>query len=121
MANQPTQPEYDEMANAINEDAGWRKVSEDEVDETKVIFTNIGDKFIGTYRGQRTQDNVDGNYVQLRFTDASGKAFFLNANHSLMKGIETVPVGKMVRITYVSDKDVGQLSPLRIYRVDVKR
>jgi hypothetical protein len=121
MANQPTQDEYNAMADDIDEDAGWHTVSEDEIDETKIVFETIGDKFVGIFRGTRVQNTEDGGYTQLRFTNASGKAFFTNANHSMLKGMETVKPGKMVRLVYVSDKDVGQKSPLRIFRVDVKR
>lgn len=108
------------MAGKSVTDDGWTTVSEDEVDENKVVFENPGDAFIGTYLGKRTVTNADGSYVQFRFRNDDG-TFFMNGNYSLQRGMAEVREGRMCRITYTEDKDVGQKSPLRIFRVDVKR
>jgi len=109
------------MATRTADDDGWTTVSDAEVDENKVSFDTIGDQFIGTYLGQRTVTNADGSYIQFRFRGTDDAVYFTNGNYSLQRGMADVRVGKMVRLTYESDKDVGQRSPLRIFRVDVKR
>jgi hypothetical protein len=100
---------------------GWTQVSEDEVEETKVAFDTVGDQFIGTYIGSRFVPSDDGGYSQLRFRGDDGTVYFTNANYSLKKGMEGVTSGTMCRLTYTEDKDVGQASPLRIFRVETRR
>jgi hypothetical protein len=99
----------------------WTTVSQDEVDETKVTFDLLGDEFIGTYIGTRQQANDNGSYTQLLFTGTDGLRYFVNANYSLTDGFKKVRPNNVVRITYVADKDTGQQSLMRIYRVDVAR
>lgn len=103
---------------------GWVTVSEPEVDETKIVFDTIGDEFIGTYLGMRSIVNEDGKFTQLRFKgigEAEGEIFFTNANYSLNKSFTKVRPGRVVRVTFVEEKDTGQDSPMRIFQVDVKK
>ena len=109
------------MAGKPDTEAQWKTISEDEVDETKIVFDTVGDIFIGRYLGQRTLSNSDGNYTQLRFQGEDGVHYFTNANYSLMKSFTDMRPGTTVRITFVSEKDVGQRSPMRVFRVDTRR
>jgi hypothetical protein len=102
-------------------ESGWKTVSEDEVDETKVVFDTIGDIFVGRYLGQRTLSNADGSYIQLRFQGEDGNHYFTNANYSLQKAFDGMRAGTTCRITFVSEKDTGQRTPMRVFRVDVRR
>jgi len=107
-------------AKPVTDEGGWKTVSETEVDENKIVFDTIGDVFIGTYLGDRTVTNADGSYRQFRFRGTDDGVYFVNANYSLQRGMENVRVGRMCRLTYIEDKDVGQRSPLRIFKVDVR-
>jgi hypothetical protein len=99
----------------------WSTVSQDDVNETKISFDFIGDEFIGTYLGTRSQQNDNGSYTQLRFRGEDGEVYFTNANYSLSEGMRQVRPNNLVRLTYVADKDTGQPTPMRIFRVDVAR
>jgi|SRR5215472_4355851 len=99
----------------------WTTISEEQEDEEKVSFDVLGDEFIGTYLGKRDQANDNGSYVQLRFRGTDELAYFINANWSLTNAMKNVRPNMMVRVTYIGDKDTGQASPMRIFRVDVAR
>ena len=111
------------MANAKDTpDPQWTTVSEEDVNEIKFAFDVIGDELIGTYLGTRDQSNDNGSYTQYRYEDTDdGTVYFVNGNYSLSAGMRTVRIGSLCRITYVADKDTGQATPMRIYRVDVAR
>jgi hypothetical protein len=109
------------MASKPTTDDGWKTVSEDEVDETKIVFEVIGDVYVGRYLGSRVLSNADGNYTQLRFESVDGGYYFTNANYSLHKSFTDMRPGTTVRITFVDEKDVGQRSPMRVFRVDTRR
>jgi hypothetical protein len=109
------------MAGKPMTDDGWKTVSEDEVDETKIVFDTIGDIYVGRYLGSRVLSNADGNYTQLRFQGEDGGYYFTNANYSLQKTFADMRPGTTVRIAFVSEKDVGQKSPMRVFRVDTRR
>lgn len=98
----------------------WRRVSEEETDEIKIVFDTIGDEFIGTYIGHRVIENENGKFTQYRFSVGT-ETYFTNAGHSLMQGMSHVIKGNRVRVTYVSDKDTGQETPMRVFAVDVSR
>jgi hypothetical protein len=110
-----------EMASKATTDDGWTQVSEDEVDETKIVFDTIGDVFVGRYLGSRNLSNADGAYMQLRFQGEDGTHYFTNANYSLQKAFANIRVGTTCRVTFTDEKDVGQRSMLKVYRVDTRR
>lgn len=96
-------------------------VSEGTVEpEIKIVFDTIGDEFVGTYLGTRTMDNVDGKYIQYRFTHEN-ETYFVNGNYSLREGMKNVRAGAKVRLRYVADIDTGQASPMRAFEVAVAR
>lgn len=110
------------MANSTpNPEPEWVIVSEDEVDESKFAFDLIGSQLEGEFLGIRTLDNPDGAYTQYRFEAADGDVWFVNGNYNLQQGMRNVRVGSQCRITYVSDKDTGQATPMRIFTVEVAR
>lgn len=103
------------------QESGWKTVSEDEVDETKIVFDTVGDVFVGRYLGTRNLSNSDGGYTQIRFQGEDGAHYFTNANYSLQKSFTDMRPGTTCRVTFVSEKDTGQRSPMRVFRVDVRR
>jgi hypothetical protein len=98
----------------------WRQVSEDDVEETKLTFDTMNEPWIGTYLGSRIVENDNGKFTQYRF-EKDGFRYFTNANFNLHQAMVKVPTGRQVRITWISERDTGQQTPMRIFRVDVKR
>jgi hypothetical protein len=98
----------------------WQTVSEDEVDETKIVFDTIGDEFIGIYAGPRVIENEDGKFTQYRFT-VGDEHYFTNAGYSLMRGMSNVPKGSRVRIVFSSERDTQQDSPMKVFTVQVAK
>jgi hypothetical protein len=100
----------------------WKTVSgDDDVEETKIVFDTIGDSFTGIYLGQRTiepSDPTERPYSQARFENEDG-IFFTNMGFSLRKGLKDVRVGKLVRVTFSSEMDTGQDSPMKVFKVEV--
>jgi hypothetical protein len=101
----------------------WTTVSTDESqsEETKVVFEDIGDVFIGTYLGMREIDSESGKYKQARFKDEKGVIYFINANYDLRQGLKDVRVNALVRIEFTSEVDTGQAQPMKCYRVQTGR
>lgn len=98
----------------------WATVSEDDVDEEKFTFDVLGDQFIGDYIGVRIVDGTDGKITQFRFT-AAERFYFINAGWSLIQGMSNVRKGMRVRITWTGERDTGQPSKMRLFRVDVSK
>jgi hypothetical protein len=98
----------------------WQTVSEDEVDETKIVFDTIGDEFIGIYIGSRVIEQDDHKFTQYRFR-VGDEIYFTNAGYSLMRGMSNVPKGARVRVVFSSERDTGQESPMRIFTVQVAK
>lgn len=100
--------------------AQWRTVSEDDVEETKVTFDDMNEPFIGTYRGHRIIENENGKFTQFLFEE-NGMRYFTNAGWNLIQGMAKVNIGQRVRITWINNRDTGQETPMRIFRVDVAK
>jgi hypothetical protein len=102
------------------EDDDFIVVSNGEVPEpeTKLLVDEIGDQFTGKYLGTRRLDNDQGGYTQMRF-EINGEVYFINANYSLRTGMANVTKGSRVRITYMADADTGQMTPMRVFQVEV--
>lgn len=101
----------------------WTTVSDAEAqEETKIVFEDIGDEFVGEFLGFRQlQDQASGqHYTQARFRQDE-EIYFTRANHSMKNGLDNVRVGQTVRIVYASDIDTGQASPMRGFTVQVGR
>lgn len=119
--NQATGPGKQDQtqATAQDPDQGWTTVSEEEHEETKVVFDTIGDEFIGVYLGPRKVETEDSNFIQHRFA-VGEERYFVNGNWSLNQGMSHVTRGQLCRIRYTSDKDTNMETPMRVYSVDVK-
>lgn len=105
------------------EEVSWTTVSQEETQETKVVFDMVGDEFTGKYLGTRMVDSSDPTerpYQQARL-ERNGELFFMNTNHSLRAGLKDVRAGSLIRITYTDNFDTGQASPMKIFRVEVGR
>lgn len=99
----------------------WTTVSEDEADDDKFQFDLIGEELIGTYLGTRQLSNEQGAYTQYRYELSDGQTVFVNGNYSLQAGMRNVRIGNLCRITFTGEKDTGQASLLKLFRVDVAK
>lgn len=118
----PDAPDFltaDELAQEADE-REWRTVSEEDVEETKWTFDNMNEPFFGTFTGERVIDNENGKFIQYRFEE-NGYHYFINSGWSLAQGMKTVRKGQRCRITWVNNRDTGQDTPMRVFRVDVAK
>ena len=118
----PSGPDFltpDEIAQEADE-AQWRTVSEEDVEETKHTFDDMNEPFTGKYLGPRIIENENGKFTQFRF-ESNGQRYFINAGWNLITGMSKVNIGQVVRITWINNRDTGQDTPMRIFRVDVAK
>ncbi|MCP4229547.1 MAG: hypothetical protein GY771_05305 [bacterium] len=84
----------------------------------------IGDTFVGIYRDLIviTKDTRDGEEeVEAgRFFNPDGDPVAMWTNADLSRKLHKVVPESIVRIEYVTDLDVGQISPMRVYKVQQK-
>lgn len=105
---------------------GWTTVSDGTAQpepETKIIFEEIGDEFVGEFLGYRhlTDRESGQNYSQARFRDTeTNEICYTRANHSMKEGLDRVAIGSLTKIIYVSDTDTGMPSPMRTFTVQSK-
>jgi hypothetical protein len=98
-------------------DSEWIVVSEEDSEETKIVFDTVGDSFTGVYLGPRRIENEDGSFMQHRFAVGTDK-YFTNGNHSMNTGLSQVTKGSLVRVTWTGEKDTGRPDPMRVFRVE---
>lgn len=102
----------------------WENVHEESPDQ--IVFTEIGDTYIGEYLGQEVIDFTDkktgeaDSFTQLRFRDPEGLKV-INAGYELLSAFKGIEPGTPVRVRYAKNVDVGQASPMKSYRVDAGR
>jgi hypothetical protein len=107
-------------------DSDWTTVSdgtEEQIQETKIVFEEINDEFVGYYLGLREIRDRSSQqfYQQARFRDPdTDEICYMRANHSLKEGLAKVTIGSLTKVTYVDDVDTGQASPMRSFSVAVK-
>jgi hypothetical protein len=103
-------------------DSQWQTVSapDEQPEEIKFVFEGYGDALTGTYLGLRELKDRETQrpYYQARFRDEDNDIVFTRANASMLEGLERVRIGTMTRVTYTSDKDTGQASPMRMFKVE---
>lgn len=89
--------------------------------EIKVVFEAINESFtFDRFLGFRTVPTDTGSFQQARF-ELDEKVYFMNANHSLREGLKGMPRNTRGRITWTSEQDTGQASPMRVYKVEAAR
>lgn len=107
------------MANSNAEE--WTTVA----DETpaQVIFDTVGDVFVGRFVEKRTlTPNPEQSWDQFVFRGIEdGELYGINSSYSIAKGMETVQPGSVVRLTYVKDVEVGRPSPMKDFKIEVKK
>jgi hypothetical protein len=97
------------------------------VDEspTTVIFDEIGDVFVGQYKGMDhiVPDNgKDEPFDRYTFRARDGKPYAINRSYKLAEAMEKVQPDQWVRITYVKDIQTARnLNPMKDLKVEVKR
>lgn len=112
--------EPDGMSEAALDGIEWEEVSEEDVDEIKQSFDTLGEVFTAVYLGYRQTQTDSGTLTQYRFRK-DGLTYFINGTWSLMQGMAKVPVNSPCRIQWVSERDTGQPSPMRVFRVDIPK
>jgi len=102
------------------DESQWETISEEDVDEIKQSFDEIGESFTGVYDGFRQMETANGKLTQYKFT-VGELHYFINATYNLMQGMSQVNKGELTRITWVGERDTGQESLMKIFRVDVAK
>lgn len=105
----------------IGEGGEWETVVEES--GKNIEFSEVGSQFIGTYIGTAhiVPPNGGDEFDQQRFRDGAGTLYSVNGGFKLREGLKDVPEGATVRITYMGEVDTGQPSPMRDYRVEVRK
>lgn len=89
-----------------------------------VKFATVGTQFIGKYVSQAeetsTFNNIEKKRVVYTFENRQGK-FKIDPNPDLRKRLATLKIDEIARITYVADKDVGQASPMKVFKLEVAK
>lgn len=88
----------------------------DVVTESQIVFDTIGDTFTGIFIGW---SETDGGIAQAHFKNGDGE-FFTNCGWSLKQQLKAVKKGSLTKLTFTSEQDTGQPSPMRIFRVQYK-
>lgn len=94
-------------------------------DETpaQVIFDTVGDVFVGTYVEKRhivNPNDPEQQWDQFVFRGEDGDLYGVNSSYSIAKGMESVQPGKVTRLTYIKDVNVGRPSPMKDFKVETK-
>ena len=104
----------------------WETVAEGS--RTKVQFDTIGDVFTGEYQGTEeiTNPNDGRTWMQYNFrghspAELSGELCAINGGFAFRRAFESVPVGSLVRITFIKTVDTGQPTPMKDFKVEVAR
>lgn len=100
----------------------WADVEEVRKGFTTVKFENIGDSFVGIYRGEETITTDDGELIEaFTFDDLEGMPVGIWKSHDLTRKLEEVAEGSTVRIEYRSDVPTrrGQ-TPMKEFKVQYK-
>jgi hypothetical protein len=111
-------------------DTGWETVSDES--GTLVNWEHPGESFVGTFIGTRhivppDANSDDDEFDQQMFRanpDATGDGevlFAINGGYKIREALKPEHEGRLIRITYVKDVDTGQPSPMKDFKVEVKR
>jgi len=105
-------------------DEGWEVVSEETA--TKIIFDSFGDTWDGVKVGieiiempQDSKGNAQEPFVQVlfrKYPENDGVLYGVNESYKLTK-LQDIPDGKIVRMTYVKDVEVGKGNPMKDFRI----
>lgn len=96
-------------------DSEWEDVPQ----EGQIVFEKVGDEYIGTFQGwSETERNA---IPQAHFVGQDGVAAFLNVGASLKQQLKGIKKGTLCRLVWESERDTGQDSPMRVFRVQTKR
>ncbi len=98
-------------------DIAWEEV-EGEGGGGFVKFNEIGQSTIGIFTGYVERQGKFGLETVINFAGYDGgEPFSLNANPDLKGKVKRLVVGKLVRVEYVSDLDVGKENPMKVFKV----
>lgn len=93
-----------------------------------ITFENVGDQFIGQYRGIRhitppNSTSPDDEFDQGEFVDTEGNLRVINLGYKLSEALNEVSPGSKVRITRTPDVEMSDAGKnnMKDYRVDVAR
>lgn len=105
----------------------WDTASEES--PTRITFDEIGDVFTGVKMGKQELPADDGGtYVQYLFRATGmteqgiedGELCGINESYKL-KPLGDIEDGKLCRIEYVKDVEVGRPQPMKDFRIQTKR
>lgn len=107
---------------------GWAIV-EDEA-PTMISFDEIGDVFTGIFRGLREivpEDESKERFDQATFKSLGteglddGELCGINPGYVLTRALKSIPIGNLVRITFMKKVATGQPSDMNSFRVETKK
>ena len=104
----------------------WETASEES--PTRITFDQIGDVFTGIKTGSQELPGDDAPYTQYLFRAVGmtklgiedGELCGINESYKL-KPLGEIEDGKMCRIEYVKDVEVGRPQPMKDFRIQTKR
>lgn len=102
----------------------WEFETVAEESPTHVFFENIGDKFIGQFKGIETitpGNGKDEPFDLLIFRGRDGNRYSVTPGYKLERAFKEIDVDAWCRITYVANIPTGRAEPMKDYRVDVRK
>jgi hypothetical protein len=103
------------------QDDEWETVAEA---RSKMIFDTDGDEYVGTWEGfdTITDPNTDEKYLYANFRNADGTPVTTSASYQLERGLQSVPVGKRVKLTRTGQTDMGKgKNPMTNFKIQVSK
>lgn len=111
----------------------WETI--DQGTRVQVTLDTIGDEFTGIFTGTETITNPkDGDeWISYLFEgigvkapgvtddDVKGLPCGIAAGWSLRQALDKLTPGQVTRITYTRNTDTGQVSPMKEFRVDIRK
>lgn len=94
---------------------------------TIVLFDTVGDTFIGQESGKKHVEMPPGDKGENQdfdiylFRGRDGELYGIYASYAMDEGMNTVPEGAWVRITFVSEIAVKKGNPMKNLRFEVRK
>lgn len=98
----------------------WDTVQEESA--TRVVFDEYGDSIKGTFIGPEEIAPQNGEpFTLLLLRGDDDVVYALNSSYKLDQAFGKVNPGDYVRVTYVKEIDTGEASPMKDFKVEVRK
>lgn len=105
----------------------WEERGQEEAEKVGlpyVKFDTIGTEFVGKYLSQEEETSTFNGESRkstvYTFMNKQG-SFKVNPPADLRKRLATLKIGEIAKIIYVSDKDIGKPSPMKVFKLMVAK